>query len=123
LAESYLKKAISLNSKDPRYYIQLGILLYQNKKPEAGAVLDTAMKLDPNNVAAQFYAGKVLKDTKEFTASLPYFEKASRDQEYKTRAMVESGTCYMSLKMIDKAILELERAVKTTGKEDEADSM
>jgi tetratricopeptide (TPR) repeat protein len=123
LAESYLKKAISLNSKDPRFYIQLGILLYQGKKPEAGAVLETAMTLDPNNAAAQYYKGKVLKDGKEYTASLPYFEKASRDQEFKTRALVESGGCYMSLKMIDKAILDLERAVKTTTRDDETDGL
>jgi tetratricopeptide (TPR) repeat protein len=124
LAESYLKKAMSLNPKDSRYYAQLGILLYQNKKlREADATLDVALRLDPNNLTSQFYKGKVLKDEKEYSASLPYFERASRDQEFKVRALVESGSSYMSLKMIDKAIVELDRAIKLSQNEDETDSM
>jgi tetratricopeptide (TPR) repeat protein len=124
VAENYFKKAISLNPKDPRYYVELGTLLYLAKKTkEASFTLEAALKLDPNNLPAQFYLGKVLKDSKEFAASLPYFEKASRDQEFKVRALVEIGGCYMSLKMIDKAIPELERAVKISENEAETDSL
>jgi tetratricopeptide (TPR) repeat protein len=123
-AENYFKKAISLNPKDPRYYTDLGTLLYLSKKiREAGSTLEEALKIDPNNLTAQFYMGKVLKDSKEYAASLPYFEKAARDQEFKVRALVETGSCYMSLKMIDKAIMELERAVKISEDEAETDSL
>jgi tetratricopeptide (TPR) repeat protein len=124
LAENCFKKAIYLNPKDSRFYTELGMLLYQGKKlKEAGTTLDAALKIDPNNPIAQFYKGKVLKDSKEYTDSLPYFEKASRDQEYKIRALVETGSCYMSLKMIDKAIPELERAVKICENETDPDSL
>jgi tetratricopeptide (TPR) repeat protein len=124
LAENYFKKAISLNTKDPRFYVELGTLLYLSKKTrEASATLEEALKLDPNNLTAQFYMGKVLKDSKEYSASLPYFEKASRDQEFKVRALVETGSCYMSLKMIDKAIPELDRAVKISGNDAETDCL
>jgi tetratricopeptide (TPR) repeat protein len=124
VAENYFKKAISLNPKDPRYYTDLGTLLYLSKKTrEAGATLEEALKLDPNNLTTHFYMGKVLKDSKEFAASLPYFEKAARAQEFKVRALVETGSCYMSLKMIDKAIVELERAVKLSENDTETDSL
>jgi len=113
LAEGYLNKAVSINPKEPKYQIELGIFLYQGKKlKEAAACLDSVLKLDSVNIKANFYRGKICKDAKDFAASLPYFEKASRDQEYKIRALVETGSSYMSLKMIDKAITELERAVK-----------
>jgi len=124
LAEGYFNKAISLNPKEPRYYIELGVLLYQSKKfKEAGYTLDMALKLEPGSIRANFYRGKTFKDTKDFASSLPFFEKASRDQEYKVRALVETGSCFMSLKMIDRAITELERAVKICEDESETDSL
>jgi tetratricopeptide (TPR) repeat protein len=124
LAENYFKKAISLNSKEVNYYIELGALLYQGKKfHEADVTLDEALKLDPNNMKAYFYKGKVLKDSKKFKEALPFLQKASQDQEFKQRALIETGTCYMSLKMIDKAIPELERAVKVSEGEGESDSL
>ena len=56
--------------------------------------------------------GKTYKDAKNYAGALPFLERASRDQEFKVRALVELGSCYMSLKMIDKAIAELDRAIK-----------
>jgi tetratricopeptide (TPR) repeat protein len=67
--------------------------------------------------------GKILKDSKDYAGAIPYLEKAARDQEYKLRALVEIGGCYMSLKMLSKAILELERAVNIIQKEAEPDSL
>ena len=64
-----------------------------------------------------------MKDSKKFADALPYFEKASRDQSYKLRALVETGTCYMSLKMVDKAVAELERAVQIAGNDSGSDSL
>ncbi|MDR2618995.1 MAG: tetratricopeptide repeat protein [Treponema sp.] len=124
LAEQYLKKAISLNPKDPKAYLELGILLYQGKKAkEANAALEAALKLEPDNPKIHFFLGRVCKDAKDYAGALPFFEKASRDQEYKIRALVESGGCYMSLKMFDKAVPELERAVNAIEDEESSDSL
>ncbi|AEF80221.1 tetratricopeptide repeat protein [Leadbettera azotonutricia] len=124
LAEQYLKKAISINPKDARPYLELGMILVQGKKTkEADATLEAALKLDPNNPKIHFYMGKVFKDAKDYAGALPCFEKSSRDQEYKLRSLVESGSCYMSLKMIDKAVPELERAVKAIEDEASPDSL
>jgi tetratricopeptide (TPR) repeat protein len=72
---------------------------------------------------SHFFKGKINKDTKNFDAAIPFLQKASQDPEYKLRALIETGTCYMSLKMIDKAIVELERAVKLVETDGGSDSL
>jgi len=124
LAEQYLRKASNLNPKEGRYRFELGMLYYHGKRiKEAGTEFEAALKLDPANGQIQLYMGKILKDSKDFAGAVPYFEKAAWDQEYKLRALVELGGCHMSLKMIDKAIPELERAVGCIEKESEPDSL
>ena len=124
LAEGYFSKAMSLNPKDQRFSTELGVASYQAKKfKDAEHNLGIALNLDPNNARALFFTGKTLKDSKKFADALPYFEKASRDQSYKLRALVETGTCYMSLKMVDKAAAELERAVQISGSDSGTDSL
>jgi tetratricopeptide (TPR) repeat protein len=124
LAMQYIQKAISLNPKEARYHVELGMSHYLSRRfKEACAEFDAAIKLDPSDCQAQLYMGKSLRDSKEFAAALPYLEKATHDQEYRLRSLVETGGCYMSLKMMDKAIQELERAVNNIVKEAEPDSL
>jgi len=124
LAGQYIQKAISLNPKEARYHSELGMNHYLSRRfKEACAEFDAAIKLDPSDCQAQLYMGKALRDSKEYAAALPYLEKAAHDQEYRLRSLVETGGCYMSLKMMDKAIQELERAVNNIVKEAEPDSL
>ena len=124
LAEQYLRKAISLNPKDGRYRFELGMHYYLSKHvKEASTEFEAAIKLNPEDSHVQLYMGKILKDGKDYAGALPYLEKASRDQDVKLRALVELGSCYMSLRMIDKAIVELERAVNVIEKEADLDSL
>ena len=124
LAMQYIQKAISLNPKDARYRFELGMNHYLARRfKEASAEFDAAARLEPTDCQIQLYMGKALKDAKDYAGALPYFEKAAHDQEYRLRSLVESGGCYMSLKMMDKAIQELERAVNNITKEAEPDSL
>jgi tetratricopeptide (TPR) repeat protein len=124
LAGQYIQKAISLNPKEARYRFELGMNHYLAKRlKEASAEFDAAIKLDPSDCQALLYMGKALRDGKDYAAALPYLERAAHDQEYRLRSLVESGGCYMSLKMVDKAIQELERAVNNIVKEAEPDSL
>ncbi|MDR0472147.1 MAG: tetratricopeptide repeat protein [Treponema sp.] len=124
LAEQYLKKAVMINSKNPVYLNELGIVLYQAKKmKDASDCLERILKIEPGNPKANYYLGRVNKDSKNYTGALPYFEAASRDQEYKIRSLVETGGCYISLNMTDKAATELERAVNAIQKEDDPDAL
>ena len=124
LAEQYLGKAASLNPREERYRFELGMHYYLCKKvKEASGEFEAVLKLNPANGHALLYQGKVFKDAKDYSSAVPYLEKAGRDQEYKLRALVELGGCYMSLKMLDKAIVELERAVNVIKKESDVDSL
>ena len=123
-AEQYHSKAASLNPREGRYRVELGITYYNAKKiAEAGTEFEAALKLNSQDGRALLYMGKVLKDGKNFSAALPFLEKASREQEFKLKALVELGGCYMSLRMLDKAIMELERAVNCIEKDSELDSL
>jgi tetratricopeptide (TPR) repeat protein len=124
LAEQYIRKAINLNPKDSRFHLELGMSYYLAKRlKEASGEFEAILKLNPSEGQALLYMGKILKDGKDYAGSVPYLEKASRDQEYKLRAIVELGSSYMSLKMMDKAVTELERAVNVIEKESDPDSL
>ena len=124
LADQYFRKAVSLNPKDWNYRYELGMHYYLSKKlKEAGAEFEAALKLNPTGGQLLLYMGKIHKEAKDFSGALPYLEKAARDAEYKLTALVELGGCYMSLKMMDKATQELERAVGIITKESDTDSL
>jgi tetratricopeptide (TPR) repeat protein len=124
LAEQYLKKTVSINPREGRYRFELGMLYYLGKRiKEAGAEFDAALKLNPNDAQLLMYMGKIFKDAKDYAGAIPYLEKASHDQDYKLRSIIEMGSCYISLKMMDKAIAELERAVALIVKEADLDSL
>ncbi|QQO08584.1 tetratricopeptide repeat protein [Breznakiella homolactica] len=113
MALNYLRKAAELSPRDGKVHYELGAMLYKDKKSsEARAELETALKFQPDNAQAHFYLGKLQKDSKDYNAALASFEKAQRDAQFKIKALVERGGIYMSMNAVDKAIPELERAVK-----------
>ena len=124
LAEQCLKKAATLNPNEGRYQFELGAFYYLSKRiKEASGVFEAVLKLNPADGEALLYMGKALKDSKDYAGAIPYLEKSARDQDYKLRGLVELGGCYMSLKMMSKAVTELERAVNIIQKEAEPDSL
>jgi len=124
LADQYLRKAVSLNPNEIRYHFELGVFFYLSKRiKEAGVEFEAVLKINPADGEALLYMGKILKDAKDYAGAIPYLEKAARDQDFKLRALVELGGAYMSLKMLAKAIVELERAVNIIQKEAEPDSL
>lgn len=113
MAISYLKKAVELDPRHGKAHYELGVLLYRDKRPiEAKEELETALKLQNDLNQAYYLLGKIQKESHDYVAALLSFEKALRDPELKIKALVERGGCYMSMNAIDKAIPELERAVK-----------
>lgn len=124
LAEQYLRKAASLNPTDERFHFELGMHYFHSKKSrEAAKSFSAVLKINPSNGDSLFYIGKILRSAKDYTGAISYLEKAAREQDNKLRALVEMGGCYMSLRMFDKAIVELERAVNVIDKEGEGESL
>ncbi|MCL2205890.1 MAG: tetratricopeptide repeat protein [Treponema sp.] len=90
---------------------------------EAANEFENVLKINPTHGEALFYMGKISKNLKDYTGAIEYLEKAANDWDNKLRALVEIGTSYMSLKMFDKAIAELERAVNVITEENDNESL
>jgi tetratricopeptide (TPR) repeat protein len=124
MAENYLKKAAELNPRDGKIHYELGVMLYKDKKgKEAKAELEAALKFQNDNAQIYFYLGKLQKDAKDYITAAASFEKAARDAQFKIKALVERGGCYMSLNAPEKAIPDLERAVKAITDEANPESL
>jgi tetratricopeptide (TPR) repeat protein len=117
---SFYQKAIELDGRNWKPYFYLGTLMIKEKKKgEAAAALEKSIKLNPENYAAHFHLGRLYRDGNDYPAALAAFEKAQKDQEYKIKALVERGGCFMSMQDMDRAATELERAIKLAeGRED-----
>jgi tetratricopeptide (TPR) repeat protein len=125
MAANYLRKAAELSPKDGKIHYELGVMLYKDKKAsEAKAAFQVAQKYPSENTAQiHYYLGKLQKDAKDFTGAIASFEKAARDAQFRIKALVERGGCYMALKAVDKAIPDLERAVNAITDESSQDSL
>jgi tetratricopeptide (TPR) repeat protein len=99
-------------------------MLYKDKKArEAKAALEASLKYHGDNPQVHFYLGKLQKDAKNYTGAIASFEKAARDAEFKIKALVERGGCFMALNAPERAIPDLERAVNAISDENAGDSM
>ena len=112
-AGGYYKKAVELNPRNAEAHTRLGLILYRAKRaPEARSELDLAVRTQPENYEAWYYIGKILKDNRDCIAAMSAFEKASRAQEFKAKSLVERGGCLISMGSFERAVSELERAIK-----------
>jgi tetratricopeptide (TPR) repeat protein len=124
MAANYLRKAAELNPRDGKVLYELGVMLYKdNKAREAKAALEAALKYQSENAQIHFYLGKILQDAKDYTAAAGSFEKAARDADFRIRALVERGGCYMALNAPEKAIPDLERAANAITDESAQDGL
>jgi tetratricopeptide (TPR) repeat protein len=125
-AREYLQKAGELSPTDGNVYYELGILCYKEKRaPEAKAALERALRLQKGEDQARtwFYLGKLQKDVKDYDGARDSFEKAARDGEFRIRALVEKGGCYMAQNDMRRAAQDLERAVGDIKDEGGSDSL
>ncbi|GHV45340.1 hypothetical protein AGMMS49546_30900 [Spirochaetia bacterium] len=125
-AREYLQKAAELSPNEGKIYYELGILCYREKRaPEAKAALERALRFQKDTEQGQtyYYLGKLQKDVKDYTSAVGSFDKALKNPEYKLRALVERGGCYMSMNNLVKAVPDLEKAVSAITDESSQDSL
>ncbi len=114
MAANYYQKAIELNGRYSDAHWKLGVILSRQRKPsEARRELELAVEYDRGNLSAYFQLGRLLKEDHEYGAALKAFEKAVQDPALKAKALVERGTCYMTMSNYERAIPELERALRS----------
>jgi tetratricopeptide (TPR) repeat protein len=125
MAAEYLRKAAELEPRNGNIHHELGVMLYKEKKvSEAKAAFSTALKYQCENPGQiHYYLGKIQKDAKDYAAAAAAFEKAARDSEYRVRALVEQGGCYLAQGAKEKAIMYLEQAVGAITDESGPDSL
>lgn len=115
-AAGFYKKTVDLDGNHAEALARLGILLFRGKRPaEALKYLDGAIKRNPENYEAYYYRGKIQKELGDKNAAISAFERAAKSPEFKTRALVERGATLLSVGEVDRAIPELERAVRSAG--------
>ncbi|MDR2746885.1 MAG: tetratricopeptide repeat protein [Treponema sp.] len=125
-AREYLQKAAELSPKDGNVYYELGALCYKEKKaPEAKAALERALRFQKEGEQGRtwFYLGKLQKDVKDYGGAEDSFEKAAKNKEFRVRALVEKGGCYMAQNNMAQAAGDLERAVGSINDEESTDSL
>ena len=123
-AVTYYQKTISLNKRHVKAHAALGLMLYKGKQyGEAKKEIDYAIRLSPETFSSYYYLGKILKESKDYPGAVNAFEKALRDPEFKQRALIERGSCYLAANNIEKAINEFDRAVRTTKDESSQESL
>ncbi|MDR2767304.1 MAG: tetratricopeptide repeat protein [Treponema sp.] len=124
MARNYLRKAAELAPRDAKIHYELGVMLYRSKNAvEARDALERSLKLNADNAQAYYYLGKIQKDAKDYQNALATLEKAARDPAFRLRALLERGSCYLALNAPDKAIPDLERAVKAITSEKAQESL
>ncbi|MFZ4615486.1 MAG: tetratricopeptide repeat protein [Rectinemataceae bacterium] len=113
VAVNHLRKAIELDERLFEAHHLLAMVLHRTKHDlEARQEFEAAIKWNPEDFEAFYYIGKIHKEAGDHTAALLAFEKAARSGPFKIKALVERGSCYMSQGNLEKAVPELERAIK-----------
>ena len=114
-ALGFYQKAIKFNKKHVKAWSGMGMILFRAKQfGEAKKAIDYAIRLSPETFSTYYFLGKILKESKDYPAAVKAFEKACRDPEFKQRALLERGSCYMLANAVDNAQAEFEKAVKAS---------
>lgn len=124
LALGFYQKAIQFNKKHVKAHAAMGLLLFRAKQfSEAKKEIDLAISLSPETYSSYYFLGKILKENKDYPGAVNAFEKALRDPEYRQRALLERGSCYMMANSIDNALVEFDRAVKASKDENSQETL
>ena len=124
LALGFYQKAISLNKKHVKAHAGLGLLLFRAKQIDtAKKEIALAIQLSPETFSTYYYLGKILKEGKDLPGAVKAFEKALRDPEYKQRALLERGSCFMMANKMDSAMSEFDRAIKASKSEKDQETL
>ncbi len=113
MAMGFYQKAIFLDRRHQKAHTALGYLLYRAKQfTDAKKEIDLAIRLNPEAYANYYYLGKILKENTDYAGAVKAFEKAERDPEFRQRALIERGSCFMMVDQIDNAMGEYIHAIK-----------
>lgn len=115
MAMGFYQKTLQINKKHVKAHAAMGLLLFRGKDMRgAQQEISTAIQLSPETFSTYYYLGKILKESKDLPGAVKAFEKAVRDPDYKQKALLEKGSCFMLANAPDKAMSEFDRAIKAS---------
>ncbi|MCR5605696.1 MAG: tetratricopeptide repeat protein [Treponema sp.] len=124
MSMGFYQKAIQLNRRNVKAHSAMGILLFRSKDYiDAKKEIELTIQMSPDTFSSYYYLGKIYKENKDYQAALSSFEKATRDPEFRQRALIERGSCYMAGEAIDNAIVEFDHAVKCSKDEGSSETL
>ncbi len=113
LALGFYKKCVAIDKKNAKAHASIGYILFLAKQMgEAKHELDLAISLNPEEYSCYYYLGKLLKEAKDYGGAVKVFEKAQRDSEFRQKALIEGSTCFMMANRLDRAVIDLQRAIE-----------
>ncbi len=123
-ALGYYNKTIQMNRRHGKAHAARGMILFRAKQyPEARKAIDLAIQISPDNFANYYYLGKIFKETNEYPAAVEAFEKATRDADFRQKALIERGTCFLTVNNIEKAKIEFDRAINIPTKDNGSETL
>ncbi len=113
MAVGMYQKTIGVNKKHSKAHSALGYIFLKNKQyVSAQSEIDQALRLEPECWSNYYYQGKLLMETGNYGAALKSFEKSERAPEYRQKALIERGNCFMKAENYESAIQEFINAIQ-----------
>lgn len=111
-AEGDLKKAISLNNREPVYYSQLaGLYVNRQKYGRALEQYDAAIALAPEDGTLYLLRGTCRYVMKQFKKAIPDFSRAITLKHQPARSHLLRGNCYKELEVRANAVKDYTRVI------------
>ncbi len=115
MAVGMYQKTIGINKKHSKAHTALGYILLRNKQyASAQKEIDNAIKLEPECWSNYYYQGKLYMETGDYGAALKSFEKSQRSPEFRQKALIERGTCFMQAENYENATQEFINAIQSS---------
>ena len=111
-AAAYYMKALKIKKKFVPALYKLGIIYFDFKKYADAKKLFSLLRVeDPNDFKIYYYLGVIDKSEGNSKSAIANLEKATRDKDFKVKALVERGMVYASGGKHELAVIEFERAI------------
>ncbi len=113
----YFKQSAKLTPTHADSFHHIGTIEYNlGNVNDAKLALTEAVKLNGNLHGAHSYLGMCLKNQKDYDWAVKEFELASKDENFKGRALLAKGLCLMEKGQLPTAQVELEKGLLTAPK-------
>ena len=111
-AAAYYMKSLKLRKRHAPALYKLGIIYFDFKKyADAKKLFSLLRNENPNDYKIYYYLGVIDKNEGNSKSAITNLEKATRDKDFKVKALTERGMVYAAGGKHELAVIEFERAI------------